>query len=133
MAKKNKSIRQNIGKYSKRKGSSYERQIAKELRELTGNENITTSRASNKKLDSMKIDIHDEDNILPCYIQTKKTQSTPQIKKINTEVGKIDKPLAIFWNIQEKKDGNINITSAGEYVIISKDFFYKILKQVMKK
>jgi len=133
MAKKNKSIRQNIGKYSKRKGSSYERQIAKELRELTGNENITTSRASNKKLDSMKIDIHDEDNILPCYIQTKKTQSTPQIKKINTEVGKIDKPLAIFWNIQEKRDGNINITSAGEYVIISKDFFYKILKQVMKK
>lgn len=133
MAKKNKSIRQNIGKYSKRKGSSYERQIAKELRELTGNENITTSRASNKKLDSMKIDIHDEDNILPCYIQTKKTQSTPQIKKINTEVGKIDKPLAIFWNIQEKKDGNINITSAGEYVIISKDFFYKILKQTMNK
>lgn len=44
----------------------------------------------------MKIDIYDEDGVLPCYIQAKKTQTTPSVKKINTEVGKTDKPLAIF-------------------------------------
>ena len=52
------------GSYSKTKGSAYERQIVNELKELTGNENISTSRASSKKLDDMKIDIHDEDGIL---------------------------------------------------------------------
>lgn len=44
----------------------------------------------------MKIDINDEDNILPCYFQLKKTQTTPSVKKINKEVGKIDKPLCIM-------------------------------------
>ena len=118
--------------YSKTKGSAYERQIVNELKELTGNENISTSRASSKKLDDMKIDINDEDGILPCYIQTKKTQTTPSVKKINDEVGKVDKPLAILWNIQEKKDGNTNITSCGEYAIIPKEFFYKLLKKYIE-
>jgi aspartyl/asparaginyl beta-hydroxylase (cupin superfamily) len=80
----------------------------------------------------MKIDIFDEDNVLPCYFQLKKTQTTPSIKKINTEVGKIDKPLCILWNIQEKKEGNINITSAGEYALIPKNFFYTLLECYIK-
>ena len=83
------------GAYSKTKGSAYERQIVNELKELTGNENICTARSESKKLDDMKIDISDPDNILPCYIQTKKTQTTPSVKKINAEVGKKDKPLCI--------------------------------------
>ena len=84
------------GGYSKQKGNSYERQIVNELKELTGNNNIATSRSESKKLDDMKIDINDEDNILPCYFQLKKTQSTPSVKKINSEVGKKDKPLCIL-------------------------------------
>ncbi len=76
----------------------------------------------------MKIDISDPDNVLPCYIQTKKTQTTPSVKKINAEVGLKDKPLCILWNIQEKKEGNTNITSHGEYAIIPKSFFYELLK-----
>lgn len=80
----------------------------------------------------MKIDINDEDGVLPCYIQTKKTQTTPSVKKINEEVGKIDKPLCILWNIQEKKEGNVNITSCGEYAIIPKEFFYELVKAYIK-
>ena len=121
------------GAYSKNKGNAYELKIVKELKELTGNDNISTSRANSKKLDDMKIDIFDEDNVLPCYFQLKKTQTTPSIKKINEEVGKVDKPLAIIWNIQEKKDGNVNITSCGEYAIIPKDFFYDLLKNQYEK
>lgn len=75
----------------------------------------------------MKIDISDPDKILPCYFQTKKTQTTPSVKKINAEVGLTDKPLCIVWNIQEKKEGNVNITSNGEYAIIPKSFFYQLL------
>lgn len=118
--------------YSKTKGSAYERQIVNELKELTGTENIFTSRATSKKLDDMKIDINDEDGVLPCYIQTKKTQTTPSVKKINDEVGKVDKPLCILWNVQEKKEGNVNITSCGEYAIIPKEFFYTLMKKYIE-
>ena len=121
------------GAYSKTKGSAYERQIVNELKEITGNDNISTSRASSKKLDDMKIDINDEDSVLPCYFQLKKTQTTPSVKKINEEVGKIDKPLCILWNVQEKKDGNVNITSCGEYAIIPKNFFYTLIKNFIKE
>ena len=121
------------GAYSKNKGSAYERQIVNELKKLTDNENITTSRATSKALDNMKIDIHDGDSILPCYFQLKKTQTTPSIKKINADVGLTDKPLCILWNIQLKKEGNVNITSAGEYAIIPKQFFYELLENYLNK
>lgn len=114
--------------YSKTKGSNYERKIVNELKELTGNESICTARSESKKLDDMKIDIADPDNVLPCYFQLKKTQATPSVKKINEDVGKKDKPLCILWDIQEKKEGNTNITSHGEYAIIPKQFFYTLLK-----
>jgi len=116
------------GAYSKTKGSAYERQIVNELKELTGNASLCTARSESKKLDDMKIDIADPDHILPCYIQTKKTQTTPSVKKINADVGLTDRPLCILWNIQEKKEGNTNITSQGEYAIIPKKFFYELLK-----
>ena len=60
------------------------------------------------------------------YTQTKSTQNTPSIKKINEEVGRKDKPLAIFWNAQEKRE--VNIISVGEYVIIPKEYFYELIK-----
>lgn len=116
------------GGYSKTKGSAYERQIVKELKELANTDEISTSRSSSKALDDKKIDINDESGILPCYFQLKKTQTTPSVKKINEDVGQTDKPLCILWNIQEKKEGNVNITSCGEYAIIPKEFFYKLLK-----
>ena len=118
------------GAYSKTKGSTYERQIVNELKIITGNENLCTARSESKKLDNQKIDIADPDKVLPCYFQTKKTQTTPSIKKINAEVGLTDRPLCILWNIQEKKEGNVNITSQGEYALIPKWFFYELLKNL---
>ena len=118
------------GSYSKTKGSAYERQVVNELKEITGNENLCTSRSDSKKLDDMKIDISDPDNVLPFYVQCKKTQNLPPIKKLNDVVGKKDKSLAIFWNAQELKEGNTNITSQGEYVIITKQLFYKLFRSL---
>lgn len=114
------------GSYSKGVGNRYELKIVKELKELTGDQQLTTSRAESKSLDNAKIDIYDPNNSLDFYVQCKATQNVPQIKKINDEVGKIDKPLAIFWNAREKRD--VNIISVGEYVIIPKSLFYKYLE-----
>lgn len=121
------------GAYAKNKGNAYERQLVNELKEITGNDNLIPSRMVDKKLDNMKIDVFDKDNVLPCYIQAKKTQNTPSVKKINKAVGLKDKPLCIIWNVQEKKEGNVNITSAGEYAIIPKSLFYDLIKSHINK
>ena len=115
------------GSYSKTKGSNYERKIVNELKELTGDEDICTARSESRKLDNDKIDIADPNNTLDFYVQCKATQNTPPIKKINDDVGRKDKPLAIFWNAQEKRE--VNIISVGEYVIIPKSYFYDLIKK----
>lgn len=67
-----------------------------ELKEISGNDNLCTSRSESKKLDDMKIDIADPDKVLPFYVQCKKTQNLPSVKKLNDDVGLKDRPLAIF-------------------------------------
>ncbi len=107
---------------SKVKGNNYELKVIKELTEL-GYEGLVSSRSENKRLDSAKIDISDSNNVLDFYVQCKATANTPSIVKINREVGKKDKPLAIFWNYQN------NSTISEEFVIIPKEYFYKLIKK----
>lgn len=96
------------------------------MREITGDNDLCTARSESKKLDDAKVDIADPNNILDFYVQAKATQNLPQVKKINSEVGKKDKPLVIFWNAQEKRE--VNIISVGEYAIVPKEIFYSLLK-----
>lgn len=105
-------------KKSKSKGSKFEYDIIKDLTAL-GFEGLQTSRGESKNLDNMKIDIYDPNNVLDFYIQAKHTANTPSIIKLNNEVGLKDKPLAIFW----KSAGEVN----KEFVIIPKDYFYKLI------
>lgn len=78
MAKQSKKKLQTIGKQNKVRGSNFERQIAKELREL-GFTQVVTSRSESKSTDDNKVDIIDKAKQLPfdMQIQTKKTSSTP--------------------------------------------------------
>lgn len=116
--------------YSRNKGNAYELKLVKELKEITKDEDLCTARSESKKLDNAKIDIADPNNTLDFYVQAKATQNTPQVKKLNAEVGKKDKPLVIFWNAQEKRE--VNIISVGEYVILQKEHFYDLLKLKFK-
>lgn len=111
--------------YSKNKGSRYEQQIAKELREL-GFPGCKTSRSESKATDDNKVDIIDTENKLPCSIQLKKTQVTPQYFNIRSQSTVDPETFCIIWNKQEKKE--TNICSVGECVIIDKNFFYKLIK-----
>lgn len=119
-------IKSNIGKKNRVRGHNFERLIVKELREITKDQDICTSRSESKRLDDAKIDIADPNNVLPFYCQMKATQATPQIKKLNSEVGRKDKPLVIFWNAQEARDKKQ--ISVGEYCIMPKQLFYNFLK-----
>ena len=125
--KKNRT--RSIGARNKARGSNYERKLVNELKELTGNKNLCTSRSESKNLDNAKIDIADPDNALPFYVQAKATKAVPAIKKIFDEVGLHDKPLVIFWNAQESRE--TKQISKGEYCILPKSFFYSLLRVVL--
>lgn len=73
-----------IGARNKARGSEYERKIAKELREL-GFTGVVTSRSESKAMDNNKVDIIDTEGKLPCFIQLKRTQTTPSYFKIREE------------------------------------------------
>ena len=120
-----------IGKLNRARGQNYERRLVNELKEITRNENLCTSRSESKKLDNAKIDIADPDSVLCFYVQAKATQATPPIKKINDEVGLKDKPLVIFWNAQEARE--TKQISKGEYCILPKSFFYELIKPLYNK
>lgn len=120
-----------IGKLNRARGQNYERRLVNELKEITRNENLCTSRSESKKLDNAKIDIADPDSVLCFYVQAKATQATPSIKKINDEVGLKDKPLVIFWNAQEARE--TKQISKGEYCILPKSFFYELIKPLYNK
>lgn len=110
--------------YSRQKGHAYERKIVKELNELGFS--VSTSRNASRTDDANKIDIHDNRGDLPCYIQLKSTQQIPQYFKIRSESTVNPEEFVIIWSKQEKREANI--VSVGEAAIISKQLFYKLIK-----
>ena len=123
-AKKNRQS----GNYSRNKGHNYEQKIARELREL-GYDGVVTSRSQSKRLDDMKIDLVDINNKLPFYCQLKCTSNIPNYFKIRSQCPLTDKPFVLFFNRQEVKDGQVNMSSVGELVMLDKSFFYELLKK----
>lgn len=69
--------------YCRTKGNTYERKIVKELKDLGFN--VGTTRNNSRTEDADKVDIYDSENVLPCKIQLKATQQTPQYFKIRSE------------------------------------------------
>ncbi len=114
------------GKYSRTKGNNYEVKIAHELADC-GYPNVVTSRSESKRVDNSKVDLIDLDGKLPIDIQIKCTSNTPSFFKIRNAYPRV-KPFAIFWNSQVVKEGQVNMNSQGELVMIDKDFFYELLK-----
>jgi hypothetical protein len=106
---------------SKRKGNSYELQIIKELTSL-GYDGLKSSRSESKLLDNMKIDIADTENVLDFYVQCKRTLNTPNVEGIMNDCPLKDKPMAVFWH----KEGASNYK---EFVIIPKEYFYKLISK----
>ena len=121
-----------IGKRNRRRGHAYEVKIVKELKELTGDDSLCTSRSESKRTDDLGIDIVDFNNTLPFYCQMKATQAMPKIHTLNNDVRdkcreakRTEKPLVIFWAAQEMKQ-NKQIT-LGEYCLMPKELLYKLL------
>jgi len=124
-----KTQKKRSNKYSKTKGSRYEQQIAKELRDL-GFTGCVTARSESKSTDDNKIDIVDKDGKLPFNIQLKKTLVAPQYFKIREESTVNPESFVLFWAKQEKKE--TNICTVGECVTMDKKTFYELIKSYAK-
>lgn len=122
------SQKKKTGAYCRNKGHRYETKIAQELRNL-GFTDVVTSRSESKNMDDKKVDLVDRSGKLPCYIQLKNTVNTPQYHAIKKECPLKDKPFIVIWNKQVKKEKAFG--SAGEVVIMDKDFFYELLSKLI--
>lgn len=122
------SQKRKTGAYCRNKGHRYETKIAQELRNL-GFTDVFTSRSESKSMDDKKVDLVDRSGKLPCYIQLKNTVNTPQYHAIKKECPLKDKPFIVIWNKQVKKEKVFG--SAGEVVIMDKDFFYELLSKLI--
>ena len=120
-----KKKRTHSGAAARRKGNAYELKIIKELTEL-GYEGLKSSRSESKNLDNDKIDIADTKNVMDFYVQCKKTKVYPKVDIIK-DCPRKDRPLCIFWAKQINKE--VNMATDGEYVIMPKSFFYKLIKE----
>lgn len=94
-----------------------------------GYDELKSSRSESRSLDNDKIDIAQlstAKNELPFYVQCKCTKTTPSIAKIISECPRKDKPLVIVWNKQINKE--VNMASEGEFVMLTKEYFYELVK-----
>lgn len=94
-----------------------------------GYDGLKSSRSESKSLDNDKIDIAQDpeaENKLPFWVQCKATKVTPNVEEITKACPRKNKPLVIFWNKQINKE--VNMASAGEYIMMEKKYFYDLLK-----
>lgn len=113
---------------NKRRGSDEERKIVNELKAIGFN--VVTSRSESKAMDDKKVDIIDLNSELP-NIQVKRCIKYPDYISIRNSCPIKDKEFVLFWNQQKPTEKTFR--SVGEMVIVSKDFFYKLIQKYYDK
>lgn len=107
-------------------GHNYERKIVKELKEL-GYDKVVTSRAESRNMDNSGVDIFDPTDTFKFYIQNKIYKSYPKLHElIFGDIVNKDKPMLVFHKKVVKKGDRFY--PQGEFVSMSKETFYKLLK-----
>lgn len=110
-------------KKSKSKGSAFEYEVVKKLKEI-GYEGCVTAKGESKRVDNNKIDIIDTNGELPINIQCKHYANTPSYFSIREECSDKSKPFVLLW----KKSAGEGSVSPGTVAIIPVDYFYELLK-----
>lgn len=111
-------------KQSKNKGNAWELDIVNDLKNI-GYLGVCSARSQNKRLDNSKVDIADENNELPVYIQAKNLANFPNYYKIEEECPLKDKPFIIAY----KKAYNDGTRSPEPLAIIPLKYFYQLISK----
>ena len=94
------------------------------LKEI-GYQGVCSARSLNKRLDNNKVDIADENDELPVYIQAKNLANFPNYYKIKEEFPLKDKPFMIAY----KKAYNDGTRSPEPLAIIPLKYFYQLISK----
>jgi len=108
---------------NRNQGHQYERDIMKELREL--GYDVVSTRSESRTLDNAGVDIIGN---IPCYIQCKNlvTNASYHLLLSSDKLPK-DKPTVIMH--KKTKKANTRFIAQGEYVIMTKEYFYKLINK----
>jgi len=115
----------------RRKGCDLERKIVNEINNLNLGYILGTSRLYSRYMDNMDVDIvetPESTEKFPYHIQCKSYSTPIKYKDIFEEFKLKDKPLIIFHEVTEKKGSRF--FKRGDYVILKKEDFYEILKNM---
>jgi hypothetical protein len=113
------------------KGSNLERKIVTEINELNLGYKVGTSRLYSRYMDNMDVDIVDtpeSNKRFPYHIQCKSYTSPVKYRDIFSEFKLKDRPLIIIHEVTEKRGSRF--FKCGDYVIMKKEDFYEILKNI---
>lgn len=111
-------------KKSKAKGSAFEYEVVKKLKEI-GYEGCVTAKGESKRADSNKIDIIDMNGELPVNIQCKHYANTPSYFNIKEQCSDCSKPFVLLW----KKSAGEGSISPGTVAMIPIEYFYELIKK----
>lgn len=98
--------------------------IVNDLKSI-GYSGVCSARSINKRLDNSKVDIADELDELPVYIQAKNMSNFPNYYKIEEECPLKDKPFCIAY----KKAYNNGSRSPEPLAIIPLKYFYQLISK----
>jgi hypothetical protein len=118
-----------MGRNNKKAGNKYELDILKELQEL-GFDNLKSSRNESRTADAKGQDIvstSESVNKLWFAPQCKTYSKSPNYPQLFTTYT-TDLPLVIFHKFTKK--ATKNFVEAGQYIILEKELFYQLLKQL---
>jgi hypothetical protein len=113
---------------NKNAGSSYERLIVNELKEL--GYDVVTSRAESRNMDNKKVDVFSPlgvENSFPYYVQCKISKNNPNYDEILKEMPKDRVPVIFHRKVSKATK---NFMANGDYVILQKSDFYDIVNYI---
>lgn len=116
-----------MGNRNRTAGHNYEREILKELEEL-GFDHLSTTRAESTNLDNNGVDICSTENSerrLFFHPQCKNMAQKPKYEQLFAKF-KLKLPLVVFHKFTKKV--GTKFMPIGQYVIMEKDLFYKLIK-----
>lgn len=115
----------------KTKGNNWERKVVIEINDLKLGYSVGSSRLYSRYMDNMDVDIVDTPESkerFPFHIQCKSFTSTLKYRDIFEQFKLKDKPLVIFHELTEKRGSRF--FKCGDFVILKKEDFYKMLKNM---
>lgn len=126
-------VKKTNGNRNRNAGHQFERDEAKEWRDM-GFPHVVTARVESKRRDDQKVDLMNKDEKengrLPYNIQCKNCATSMPYPKLLAEMPKGGSELNVVIHNQTVKSGGGRFMTKGQYALMTKDDFYSMVKKI---